>query len=351
MRNVIQAFKEGKIVAFPTDTVWGIGCILSNECIGKLYKIKKGRKKPFVMFIPDESWVREYARKSGKNIHSLLESYWPGPLTVILRAKKGAPKRLISATGGIAFRIPAHKELLSVIKELNAPLITTSANLSGEPTPKRADEINIPEIEYIMEGKSYRHIPSTVVDISVSPPVLRRYGPIGILELEYYLKRKVIISDGGLIRILFICTGNTCRSPMAEYALRSRFDKNFVKVKSCGTFAADGIPASENAVKVMKEIGINIIKHRSQRLTDELIEWADIILVMEPSERIDILAFSPFADIKTFFLASFGRGNMPSVIPDPIGEDISVYRDVRDIILTSINRVGMFINKRKINGE
>ncbi len=346
MKRVIQAFKEGEIVAFPTDTVWGIGCILSDECVKKLYKIKRGRKKPFVLFIPEESWIRRYARKLGKNMHSLLENYWPGPLTVILRAKKDAPKGLVSRTGGIAFRIPAHKELLGVLKELDSPLVATSANLPGEPTPKKADEINIPQVGYIMKGKSYRHIPSTVIDISVSPPVLRRNGPISILEIEYYLKRKVLISDVGL-RILFVCTGNTCRSPMAEYILKSRFNKKMVEVKSCGTFAADGIPASKNAVKVMKEIGINIAKHRSQRLTDELIEWADIILVMEPSERIDVLAFSPFADIKTFFLKTFRRGNMPSVIPDPIGEDISVYRDVRDMILKSVNRVGMFIEKRR----
>lgn len=345
MNKVIEAFNKGKIVAFPTDTVWGMGCILSEGCIRKLYKIKKGRKKPFIVFIPEKDWVIRYARKPGKNVDILLDNLWPGPITVILKAKKDVPKKLVSKDGGISFRIPGHKKLLEIINSLNQPLITTSANLPGKSPPKSKEEINIPEIEYIMEGKSYRNIPSTIIDISRQPPSLIRHGPIGALEIEYYLKRKVLIPYEKF-RVLFVCTGNTCRSPMAEYFLKNKIKNKNIVVKSCGTFAEDGIPPSENAILAMKEIGINIEKHRSHQLTDELIEWADIILVMEPSERIDMLAFTPLADLKTFYLKTFRRGNSPAIIPDPIGQEIQVYRKVRDIIEKSINRLIPFIQSR-----
>jgi len=346
MKQFVQALKQGKLVAFPTDTVWGMGCLLSDECIRKLYKVKKGRKKPFVMFIHNRHLIRRFARKPCANIDILLKNYWPGPLTVILRAKKNAPEKLISKTGGIAFRVPDYGKLLNVIKKIGSPLVTTSANLPEEPPPKKLDKINIPAVEYIMKGKSSRNVPSTIIDLSLSPPILRRNGPVSPLEIEYFLKRKVIISKDARFRVLFVCTGNTCRSPMAEYILRSRFQKGNVDITSCGTFAGGGIHPSENAVRIMKEIGIDITKHRSQKFTDELIEWADLILVMEPSERIDILAFSPFADLKTFYLKTFGKGNKPSVIPDPIGKSINTYRDVRNIIIKSINRAEKFIRKR-----
>ena len=343
MNYAIDLLKQGKVIGFPTDTVWGIGCILSYECIKRLYRIKKGRKKPFILFIPNISWIEKLARKPGRKVYSLLENYWPGPLTVILRAKKTSPERLVSKEGGISFRIPYHPTVINLLKKIRMPLITTSANLPGKPPAKNKQDIKIDGVDYVLDGKSYKNIPSTILNLVAKPPILVRRGSIGLVELEYFLKRKIITKEK--FRVLFVCTGNTCRSPMAEYLLRERLGKK-VEVRSAGTFAVYGMPPSREAVEVMKEIGIDISSHISQPLTEELIEWADMIFVMEPSHRVDILAFNPSADTKVFFLKTFRRKNIPSLIPDPMGRDIRFYRYVRDIIMLSIKRVERYVASR-----
>lgn len=148
--------------------------------------------------------------------------------------------------------------------------------------------------------------------------------------------------------VLFVCTGNTCRSPMAEGLLRDMLEKKGslegdFKVKSAGVFASEGDSVSTEALEAMREKGIDISNHRAQRLTPSMLREADIVLAMTKNHRDAILSIDPLASDKTYTLAEYGARYDKSIknveIIDPYGQPIEAYRQsAKDIeaILRSI---------------
>lgn len=149
------------------------------------------------------------------------------------------------------------------------------------------------------------------------------------------------------MNVLFVCTGNTCRSPMAEEladdaAGRSRtVDFNF---KSAGTFACEGEPATPEAIEVMDEVGLNIERHRAQQFGKELAEWADVILCMEANHIEAMEAMAPDEESKMHTLLGFAVGvdGYPGEtgydVKDPYNEDIEDYRVARDQIAEAVEK-------------
>ena len=133
--------------------------------------------------------------------------------------------------------------------------------------------------------------------------------------------------------ILFVCTGNTCRSPMAEAIYADLTDKT--RARSAG-FTANGNPASLNAQLVASERGLDLSHHRSQEINEELVEWADVILCMTENHRQALLQYYP--NNKTFTLSDFARG-IHRDIADPYGLDIDTYRQVFKELEMLINEI------------
>ena len=144
--------------------------------------------------------------------------------------------------------------------------------------------------------------------------------------------------------IVFVCTGNVCRSPMAEYLLRQRLgERSGWASGSAGVFAMNGAPASVEALRVMKELGIDLKSHRSRMLTKEIVDGAALIVVMTEMHKADIVRRFPETGDRVFLLKSFGLAGRAEDIPDPIGLSTAVYRRVRDEIDSAISDLILYM--------
>ncbi len=132
-----------------------------------------------------------------------------------------------------------------------------------------------------------------------------------------------------LKRVLVVCTGNSCRSPMAEGWLNRHLASTGWRAESAGMAAWNGAPATPEAVEAMREIGIDISAHRSRKLTAEMAVKADVILAMTEGHRREIVFWIPAVKEKTFLVKGFGLGPARDVA-DPVGLPVEAYRHTRD---------------------
>jgi len=165
-----KTLKNGGVIIFPTETVYGVGGLAASEAaVKRMYEIKKRPAgKPFQILISDLSQLNELTDEVSEKAKELIAKHWPGPLTLIFKKKGGRST--------IGIRMPDHPLLQQLIR-LTGPLASSSANLSGEPDPTSADEVKI-EADLLLDGDKCKFgDPSTVIDVSVDPPKVLRKGP------------------------------------------------------------------------------------------------------------------------------------------------------------------------------
>ncbi len=188
--RAVEVLSDDGVIVYPTDTIYGIGCsIYSKKGIERIRRIKgRDATKHFSILCADLKDLSKYARNVSNSAYKLMRKMLPGPYTVVLQASREIPRLMQSRKKTIGIRVTENAICQSIVEELGHPIVTTSANPSGEVpvgNPYLIDDWCGSLVDLIIDGGDLDSAPSTVVDLSVSPPVVLREGedPFRILEL------------------------------------------------------------------------------------------------------------------------------------------------------------------------
>lgn len=184
--------KEENAIAFPTETVYGLGADASSRTgLLAIYEIKgRPKDKPLPIMIANLGMLEAWVREISPNAKQLMENFWPGPLTLILPAKPRLSPILTAGKSTLAVRFPNHPIPIALIREIGGPLAVTSANVSGRPSPVTAVEVMNQlsgKIPLILDGGRCMHgRESTIVDCTTEEIRILRQGAIPKTDIEFY---------------------------------------------------------------------------------------------------------------------------------------------------------------------
>ncbi len=196
LKEAIRVLERGGIVAFPTETFYGLGAKFNIEnALEKLYALKKRpEEKPMPLIIGDMGMLAAIAANVSDTASALMNKYWPGPLTLLLKAKKGLSKYLTAKGDKIAVRIPGESIALHLVREAGFPITATSANISGMPPADDASAVLKyfgDKIDMIIDGgKTTGGQPSTIVDAFGKSIKVLREGAVSSSDIKDFLKRR-----------------------------------------------------------------------------------------------------------------------------------------------------------------
>ncbi|MEK7518223.1 MAG: L-threonylcarbamoyladenylate synthase [Patescibacteria group bacterium] len=199
--EAIEVLKRGGIVIFPTDTVYGIGCRMdASESVKRIFDIKRRNyHKPLLALVDSMEMAEEYVSIPKKVREKVLNVYWPGGLTVILKCNlRKVPMIVRSGADTLAVRLPNHDDIRNIIKQVGVPILATSANFSGDTTPYSISEINkelLSKADFVLGGECTFRKQSTVLDCTVEPWRIVRQGGVKIKNACLFIdtsSRKVI---------------------------------------------------------------------------------------------------------------------------------------------------------------
>ena len=336
VRKAGKVLREGGLVVFPTETVYGLAARADlPKAMARLRQIKgRDSQKAFTVHLARRDEAQWYVDPVPGLAQRLIRKTWPGPLTIIvdvanplasaiLVGRSESTSSAIFYENTVGIRCPDDAIAQELLKEADGPVVAASANRAGQPPPWTGDDV-LHDLGsgydvLIESGRTKYAQPSTIVHVHEGGYEFLRGGVLDAGTIERL----------SILRLLFVCTGNTCRSPMAAGLTRKMLAERFggnpssleergIVVLSAGTSGGVG-PASAGALAVMARRGVDLSDHQSAALKPELIHQSDYIFAMTQSHRDTVLSMSPLAEGRVRLLLDTGD------VHDPMGSAEEVY--------------------------
>ena len=336
--RAVEHLQSGGVVVLPTETVYGAaGRLDQPQAVARLKAIRGGdAAKPFTIHLAHREDAKPYLGEVGEIGNRLMKKLWPGPVAltfdVAAEVRADAAKRLgvnesdLYENGTITLRCPDHIVATDVIGRVDGPIVLTAAT-----TP--AEAANNENVDFVIDAGPTRFSrPSTILRVKNDGYEVVRAGIYDERIIERLLRTT----------ILFVCSGNTCRSPMAEAIARTviadqlhvsedELEQKGISVLSAGSYAMPGARAATPAIEALRGVS-DLTRHRSRPLTVELIHQADVIFTMSRNHNAAVTALVPSAAEKTTTLDPAGD------IDDPIGGDTALYQKLADELRVLVER-------------
>ncbi len=189
IQEAVRILKEGGVVAYPTDTVYGLGASMTSPAgVERVFTVKdRPKHRALPLLVGNASQIEILASRVTPLARCLIDAFMPGAMTLVLPASELVPDYLKTKEGTIALRIPDHEVPISLIKGIGTAIVGTSANLSGKPSPVTADEVRSQlgnRVDLIIEGSGCGGKESTIVDVTGEVATVLRSGAVSRKEIE-----------------------------------------------------------------------------------------------------------------------------------------------------------------------
>ncbi len=349
IRKVAQCIEQGGIAAIPTETVYGLAARVRTDTLNRLDQVKqRPQEKRYTLHIGDKKDLLRYVPNPPAPARKLVNLAWPGPITIVFELNRAnlenQEKKLgieicqvLYQDSTIGIRCPDLPLCSEILKSTGISVVAPSANPSSHPpatTAQQAIDYFDGKIDLVIDGGK------NVCSHKKSSAVVK-FGATGIQVLREGVYSNEDIKRLTTVRILFVCTGNSCRSPIAEGLCQKILADKFgctidelshfgYTIESAGLAAMEGLPASVEAEVVCREFGVSIEKHQSRQLIPHRLAESDFIFTMTSAHA------KACSEMAGGLGERIKRLDQKGDISDPIGRGLPAYRNCAEQIQAAL---------------